>query len=267
MTLNLSSITSILLISYIISLKLKTKNQKKFTPVEVGKEINHDLISEALSSTALHVIYSRASSLNETSCRMTAQMILLAICGIRDMEEISVLNLTNNNKENLNNIRNKLMKNYVIEIELRTNHHFIILKKNREELYLLQGFQDIFNLTDWISDKDIMKPYLKIDEFFDKMEFVLNTNNNYTQKIETITDLLFPKIFSKNKKKKNKIKNWFRGNNIKLVAVDYCSYNFEETEKNHQFDNVLDAVFDTYDLRTWKRFNKDFPDNKYQFNQ
>ena len=258
--------TFIMILSNTISIKLNTNlKKKKFIPIKPGNEISNDNISESLSSAALHIIYSRANSINETSCRMTAQMVLLAICGVRDMEEISILNLTDNYIENLNNIKEKLLKNYIIQIEIRTNHHFTIFKKNNEEMYLLQGFQDVFNLKEWIADKDIMKPYLTINEFFNKMEIILNPKVNENERINELVNLFYPKIFSNDENKRNKIRNWFERKNIKLIAVNYCSYNFEENEKNHQFNNVLDEVFDTYDIRTWRHFNKDFPDQKYKF--
>ena len=78
---------------------------------------------------------------------------------------MNTLNLTNDINEDIQNIKAKLEENNIIQIEIKLNHQFDILKKNDTHLYLLQGFQNIYYLKEWMENKEVMKPHWKIDEF------------------------------------------------------------------------------------------------------
>ena len=135
---------------------------------------NEDEIIEKLSSEAIKIINSHLSIYNETSCLISSKLILTSICGIEKQEDLKKVNLTNNDNENLEEIRKLINNNYVVEIELMPDHHFIILRKNRKELYLLNSFQNIFSLKDWMNNNLIMKPYLTIDNFFSNFKALIN---------------------------------------------------------------------------------------------
>ena len=143
--------------SLIKTIKIKNK---------ISLKKNEDEIIEKLSSEAIKIINSHLSIYNETSCLISSKLILTSICGIEKQEDLKKLNLTNNDNENLEEIRKLINNNYVVEIELMPDHHFIIFRKNRKELYLLNSFQNIFSLKDWMNNNLIMKPYLTIDNFF-----------------------------------------------------------------------------------------------------
>ena len=151
--------------SLIKSIKIKKK---------ISLKKNEDEIAEKLSSEAIKIINSHLSIYNETSCLISSKLILTSICGIEKQEDLKKFNLTNNDNENLEEIRKLINNNYVVEIELMPDHHFIIFRKNRKKLYLLNSFQNIFSLKDWMNNNLIMKPYLTIDNFFSNFKTLIN---------------------------------------------------------------------------------------------
>ena len=149
------------------------------------------------------------------------------------------LNLTNNDNENLKNIRNLINNNKVIEIELMPNHHFVIFRKNSKELYLLNSFQNIFSLEEWMNNNLIMKPFLTIEKFFSIFKRLIDQMGSLNDREKAIIDLFLPKIFSKNKKKIKDIKKWFKGYPIFINSVKYADYNFKEEENLNDFKNIF----------------------------
>ena len=119
---------SFYLIFIILIYFTESKLMKKIIPLEIGTKLDENEISETLSSLALKRLYHRLEIFNQTSCAMTAKFILLSITGIHNYNNQTYLNLTNNITENLLNIKNKINQNYVLQIEISPNHHFIIFK-------------------------------------------------------------------------------------------------------------------------------------------
>ena len=235
-------------LTFIISYNLKLK---KFSP-KIGIPIDNNKISETMSDLALKKLYYNLIAFNETSCRITAKFILLTIGGIENLNETKTLNLTNDYKTDLNNIRNLINKNYIIQIELRLNHHFIIFKKNSKELYLLHSFQDLFTLRDWMSNEKIMKPYLTIDDFINKMEIILNPNSTKKEINKNLIKLLMPPFFISDSKKIKQLINWFRLSDIKIVNVNYTPFDFKQNKIWYNFVNDFYNVDKNYDIKTDK---------------
>lgn len=199
-----NSMFYLLLISTILIVKsIKIKNVKILNKTS----LKQNEISENLSSLALKKILSHLTIYNETSCLVSSKLILTSICGIEKQEDLKELNLTNNDNENLKNIRNLINNNKVIEIELMPNHHFVIFRKNSKELYLLNSFQNIFSLEEWMNNNLIMKPFLTIEKFFSIFKRLIDQMGSLNDREKAIIDLFLPKIFSKNKKKLKILKN------------------------------------------------------------
>ncbi len=201
---------------------------------------NEDEIAEKLSSEAIKIINSHLSIYNETSCLISSKLILTSICGIEKQEDLKKLNLTNNDNENLEEIRKLINNNYVVEIELMPDHHFIIFRKNRQELYLLNSFQNIFSLKDWMNNNLIMKPYLTIDNFFSNFKTLINQFSEKKKRESTIINLFFSNIFSKDKKKIKNIKKWFEDFPIFINSVKYASYNFKDNKNLTEFKKIFE---------------------------
>ena len=231
-----NSMLYLLLISTILIVKsIKIKNVKILNKTS----LKQNEISENLSSLALKKILSHLTIYNETSCLVSSKLILTSICGIEKQEDLKELNLTNNDNENLKNIRNLINNNKVIEIELMPNHHFVIFRKNSKELYLLNSFQNIFSLEEWMNNNLIMKPFLTIEKFFSIFKRLIDQMGSLNDREKAIIDLFLPKIFSKNKKKIKDIKKWFKGYPIFINSVKYADYNFKEEENLNDFKNIF----------------------------
>ena len=231
-----NSMFYLLLISTILIVKsIKIKNVKILNKTS----LKQNEISENLSSLALKKILSHLTIYNETSCLVSSKLILTSICGIEKQEDLKELNLTNNDNENLKNIRNLINNNKVIEIELMPNHHFVIFRKNSKELYLLNSFQNIFYLEEWMNNNLIMKPFLTIEKFFSIFKRLIDQMGSLNDREKAIIDLFLPKIFSKNKKKIKDIKKWFKGYPIFINSVKYADYNFKEEENLNDFKNIF----------------------------
>ena len=235
--------TSYLLIIILIYLS-KSKVMKKIIPLEIGTELEENEISETLSSLALKRLYHRLEIFNHTSCAMTAKFILLAITGIHDYKTQKYLNLTQNITENLQNIRQKINQNYVLQFEITPNHHFIVFKKNMTHIYILQGFQDTYTLRDWMKNEKIMEPYLTIDNFLNYLNDILDPNIDFHLRNYALYSLFLPKEMSPTKKMKKKIATWFGIYKIELIHVTYQSYNFKENQEMDDFDDLLDEVME-----------------------
>ncbi len=239
--LNKYKIIFIILITLLItsnSMKLKSK----FVPLAEGTPISEDEISETLSSLALRRIYNRTSNINFTSCALTAKYILLSVGGIEKKEELPELNLTKNNTENLNNIKKLLNQNYIIHIEFNPNHHIIIFKKNNKDLYILQGFQDVYSIKDWMNDKEVMKPYMTINEFFNKLKLLIDESNTKEERDKMILDLFLPKIFSDDFNDISKILSWFLNYEVSIVNVNYVPFNFKQNQNSTDFKKLWNKV-------------------------
>ena len=176
---------------------------------------------------AISRIIKRMSTFNNTSCKVSAQYILYTIAGIDEKEDLNFLELTNNTDKDLQNIKDKINKNHIIQIEIKPNHHFIIFKKNDTHLYLLQGFQDIYYLKDWMKNEEVMKPHWTIDEFFETFKELLNVNTKIERMMELLRILFFPDYFSTDNEKIQKFNNWFNYRlPVYLINVNYVEYRF-----------------------------------------
>ena len=235
---------SFYLIFIILIYFTESKLMKKIIPLEIGTKLDENEISETLSSLALKRLYHRLEIFNQTSCAMTAKFILLAITGIHDYKTQKYLNLTQNITENLQNIRQKINQNYVLQFEITPNHHFIVFKKNMTHIYILQGFQDTYTLRDWMKNEKIMEPYLTIDNFLNYLNDILDPNIDFHLRNYALYSLFLPKEMSPTKKMKKKIATWFGIYKIELIHVTYQSYNFKENQEMDDFDDLLDEVME-----------------------
>jgi hypothetical protein len=228
-----------------ISIRIKNLN-KKFKPLPYNKELSQDEISETLSDLALKRLYSRLSVFNNTSCKITAKFVLLAISGIDEKSDLPNMTLTGMNEYDLLQIYDKLMKNFVLQIEIRANHHFVIFKKNSKEMYLLHGFQNLITINEWMNNTQIMKPYLTIDEFFDKFSRMLNLDTPKEEREQLIIDLFLPDFFNKDPKRREGMLDWFHGYPVSLVNVNYVPYQFSENQNLKDFGNKFNIVDYSY---------------------
>ena len=176
---------------------------------------------------AINRLYNRISSFNNTSCKVSAQYILYTIAGVDEKEDMSTLDLTNNINKNIRNIKNKLEENHIIQIEIKPNHHFVIFKKNDTHLYLLQGFQDIYYLKEWMENKEVMRPHWEIDKFFKAFSNLLDVNLKEKKMMDLLKVLFYPDYFSNDRKKIKQFEDWFDHKlPVHLVNVNYMKYKF-----------------------------------------
>jgi len=228
-----------------ISIRIKNLN-KKFIPLPYNKELSQDEISETLSDLALKRLYSRLSIFNNTSCKITAKFVLLAISGIDEKNDLPNITVTGTNEYDLFQIYDKLMKNFVIQIEIRANHHFVIFKKNSKELYLLHGFQNLITINEWMNNTKIMKPYLTIEEFFDKFSRMLNLDTPKEEREQLILDIFLPDFFTKNQSRIDGMLEWFGGRPVTLININYVPYQFSENQNLKDFKNRFNIVDYSY---------------------
>ena len=265
-TINLITILFLLLFQISKSIRI---NKKKFKPLTIGQTLSNDEISEKLSDLAISKLYERLDVFTSTSCRCTAKFILLAIGGIRVYDSLKTLNLTHNTTQDLKAIREKLDENYIIQFEIRNNHHFIVFKKNSERLYLLQSFQGTYNLRDWMNSSKIMEPYLTIDEFFDTL-YKLFEPKSLTEMNDAIVKLFYPPEFGNDEKKRKSVIKWFYIGfqfSVKLINVNYTPYNFKQNQSNSVFKWLYYDRANYYDISMDKRVHVDFKEIKHVFSQ
>lgn len=200
-----------LLFNITLSSKLKSRKSTTLTP---------------FIDVALNRIQRNVWVLQSTSCKVAAKFALLTLCNITDEDQLPLLNLIDDYKDSLRLIREKVMLGYVVHIEIKANHHFIIFKKNNSALYLLQAFQDRFKLKEWVSNKAIMAPYLTIDQFFTKMDTLLNANTSRKVINQTLIALFLPPIFTTSPELIKSTLAYFDNYPVALVKANYSLFNF-----------------------------------------
>ena len=237
----------ILLYFFIFSL-IKSINLKKKNYLNVNYNSTEEY-AEKNSELAINYIKKLVPVFNDTSCKVSAKFILLAISSVYNKKDLKVLNLKRNDLEgNLQKIKDKILENYVLQIETRANHHFVVFRKNNQELYLLQSFKFLFILKEWINDEDIIKPYLTIDEFIDNFRIMLDFNSTKEERDNSIIKLFLPPLFTNNKEIKRKLIKWFYGNHVLLYNVNYVTYHFSNIENPNDFIRIFKIVNATYDI-------------------
>ena len=216
-----------------MSTSLRLNNKNKQLPLNT---------TEYLADKAIQRIKNRIQYLTDTSCKVAAKFMLLAICDIKDKKQLPVLPLSGIYELDLLRIREKLEEGYVLQIEIRSNHHFIIFKKNEREMYLLQAFQDRFKLKEWIANEKVMSPYLTVETFFDKMSTMLNPDTPRDKVEQMILDLFLPDFFTKDQKLIDSMLDYFKGRPVTLVNVNYVKFNFAVKYNDIRFKQLFHKV-------------------------
>lgn len=248
-----------------ITSSLKLKN--KFKPLTIGHELSDQEVAETLSDLALSKLYERLGVFNSTSCRCTAKFILLAIGGIRVYDSLKNITLTDDIDKNIELMKEKLNKNYILQIEIRNNHHFVIFRKNNEKLYLLQSFQNTYTLANWMNSSQIMEPYLTIDEFFSTFRTLIKPDS-FKDRDEAIVKLFYPPELSDDPIKRKSVIDWFYmgfATSVKLINVNYTPFNFKQNQNNRIFKALYYDRSNHYDISMDERVHVDFKDKKYIF--
>lgn len=236
------------IISFTLSLKLKLLKKKiilkpSLSDVKIPELFTDD--SEELSKAAIERIKKRVDVLlSVDSCKPSAKYILYAAGGVDGFEDLKELKLTNNTEDDLENIEDLLEDNKIIEIEVFRNHHFVIFKKNDDYLYLLQGFYQIYNLSEWLNNEEVMRPHWKIDDFFDAMTELLNSQTQENRMMEILRELFCPSYLITNQTKIEIFENWFKPwLPVTLRKVKYVNYNFTKklSSKEKTFEDFIDS--------------------------
>jgi hypothetical protein len=199
-------------------------------------------IYEHNSSIGIRRIVNRIENLHEdTSCKVAAKFMLLTLANVKSDKDRLHMSLTHNNEIDILNMIELLRKGYVLQVEIKTNHHFVIFQKNEKELYLLQAFYSFYQLKEWMS---YPKMIMRIDEFFDKFRIILSNNVDINQKDRYILDLFYPDYINKgNKILIQKMLDYFHLNpTVDLINVDYVKYNFNVKQIGYEFDQFFKYV-------------------------
>lgn len=204
------------------------------------------LINQSKGTEAIQRIKERIDSLgDDTSCKVASKFMLLTLANIKQKREMAKYKLTNDLKLDLLAIKKLLKEGYILHMEVKTNHHFIIFLKNEKDLYLLHAFQDRWKLIDWLSHKEVINTYLTIDDFIANMFIMLNKQSQRDKVNQAILNLFLPSFFNTNPKDIRSLLKYFKGD-IKLVNVNYASFDFSIKNKGEQFVSLNDKVIKSY---------------------
>ena len=227
---NIPFILFLLIVQFSLTLNLHLLKKKNFSYAHK-------------SNIAMKRIKNRLHALkDDTSCKVAAKFVLLTISDIRAEEDRTSLALVDDVDTNIKKIKELLKEGYVIQIEIKTNHHFVLIQKNPDEMYLLQAFYKFYRLKDWLSHDELVT--VNIDKFFDMLKFVMNPNNDLEKRNKVILDLFYPFQLSQgNQEKIDEMLKYFNHNPcVTFVHVDYVNYDFSVKEKGRKFDVLFDDV-------------------------
>lgn len=243
--------------------KIKQSQQQKNqqTPldqVEDPLKVTQD--SEKLSEAAITRLIDRLEAIESTSCKVTAKWILLTLAGVEEKDDLDTLTLSGNREDDLKNMRNLLDDNYLLQVEIKPNHHFILFKKNKEQLYLLQGFQDIFTVKQWMANRKVMEPVYTFDKFFSDFDKMLDPDTPIGEVMELLAEVFLPSFFTNRVDYQKKFINWFLYRMpVELVNVNYVKYNFSENQNDKDFLEkwrYVDSHFMVFNQKKTKTNNK-----------
>lgn len=111
------------LTSFSFSLRLRNKSAELKYEEEAEKAINR--------------IKNTISYLTDTSCKVAAKFILLSITNTRVFKALPEIHLTGTLEYDLKRMEEKLNLGYILQVEIKANHHFILFRKNKKDLYKL----------------------------------------------------------------------------------------------------------------------------------
>lgn len=101
----------------------------------------------------------------------------------------------------------------VIYLSVSPNHYFTVVPLSDSEIGLLQGFQDSYNLHEWLAARDdgVMKKAFFIENFYN-----LFSTSKHTS-IEAAVNLFgIPG-------KEDEIRDWFMTSNVRLTQLAICA--------------------------------------------
>lgn len=232
------------------TLTLTSKTLKKYSAflkkMEESGEISKNREEKYFkrnSSKALQLIKKGIDALLGTSCKVAAKYILYTIGNIEKEEDRHYLKITNDTKTDLDNMKELLKDGYILQVEVLPNHHFVLFLEDGKNLYLMQAFQDIFKLKDWVQD-DISSLPMSVDEFFDLFKQALDENNDDMKFRTALLQLFLPHSMWNDDEKVMGLFNWFRWRNyLSIVKVDYVKYDFENSpDKDKHFNQDFHEV-------------------------
>lgn len=233
---NLIFVLFITVVSFSIQIQL---NKSKFNAEEAYK---HN------SALAMKRIKDRVQYLySDTSCKVAAKFMLLTLGNVKGDSDRNHLILTHNNELDFINMKDLLKRGNVLQVEIKTNHHFVLFQKNNDEYYILQAFYKFYQLKDWLSYDEIIT--IKIDTFFDNMRIITNESYDKETRHQKILELFYPpQLNGGNKYKINEFLKYFDYNPyVTLINVDYVKFNFHIKNKGKLFDMAFREV-DTHFL-------------------
>lgn len=179
---------------------------------------------------------------DDTSCKVAAKFILFTLGNVKSDSDRNHLVLTHNNEIDFINMKDLLKRGYILQVEIKTNHHFILFQKNNDEYYFLQAFYTFYQLKDWLSYDEITT--IKIDNFYDNMRIITNESYDKETRHQKILEMFYPPQINKgNQDKIKEFINYFDYNPcVTIINVDYVKYNFHIKNKGKIFDMAFREV-------------------------
>ena len=122
-------------------------------------------------------------------------------------------------------------------------------KMESKNLYLAPMMvSDAEKYCHWMNDKEVMKPYMTINEFFNKLMLLIDESNTKEERDKMILDLFLPKIFSDDFNDISKILLWFLNYEVSIVNVNYVPFNFKQNQNSTDFHKLWHEVGTNYIL-------------------
>ncbi|MCQ2816407.1 MAG: hypothetical protein MJ252_03985 [archaeon] len=208
---------------------------------EISKHKSQEYLQKN-SDKSIELLKEGLPALSGTSCKVAAKYVLFTLGDIQKESDRHYLNLTDNTQENLENMEELLKDGYILQIEVKPNHHFVIFLENGENLYLMQAFQDIFRLKDWIYDEVSSLP-MDLKEFMKLFKGALDPTNDEDTFHSYLLQLFLPHSMWEDFDKVNGLFNWFGSRRyLTIVKVDYVKYDFKNTPGKLQFVSQFHKV-------------------------
>jgi hypothetical protein len=130
----------------------------------------------------------------------------------------------------------------IIKIEIKRDHHFVLLKDGRggDNIFIWQSYVGTYHLRDWIQNAPNQGSYLTANEIVNFLEILFDNSLSKAQKLEAELALFAPRqvIGYSSSTAQEVVENWFGSNPIILSSIwsgDLAS----ELPKKTRWEKVL----------------------------
>ena len=85
-----------------------------------------------------------------SSCALTANIVIQAIFGIKTGKTVAVFPM--DPADRVGKVRQLLEQDHILYVSISPDHHFVVIPIGNDEVSVVQAFQGVYRLDEWLSN-------------------------------------------------------------------------------------------------------------------